>query len=112
MKVEIHNNGARYTLLEPVAFPIEGVTVPAGFVTDFASVPKILWSIFPPTGWYQRAALLHDYLYVCRVLPASRWEADCAFLRQMRLDGVGARTRWTLFLAVRLFGGRHFRRSR
>lgn len=32
-------------------------------VTDFASVPKFLWPWLPPTGWYGKAALLHDHLY-------------------------------------------------
>jgi hypothetical protein len=39
------------------------ILVPAGYVTDFASVPMLLWSFFPPIGKYNRAALVHDYLY-------------------------------------------------
>jgi hypothetical protein len=26
------------------------IVVPAGFVTDFASTPRALWSVIPPTG--------------------------------------------------------------
>lgn len=110
MLVNISNSGRSYTLCEDVYFRDEGVLVPCGFRTDFASVPKILWSIFPPTGYYQRAALLHDYLYAYgykSCLP--RAEADASFMRQMKRDGVGARTRYTLWLAVRLFGRRFFK---
>lgn len=39
------------------------VTVPAGFTTDFASVPRGLWNVFPPAGRYAPAAVLHDFLY-------------------------------------------------
>jgi hypothetical protein len=39
------------------------ILIPAGYVTDFASVPMLLWSFFPPIGKYNRAALVHDYLY-------------------------------------------------
>jgi hypothetical protein len=39
------------------------IHVPVGFVTDFASVPKLFWNLIPPTGWYGKAAVLHDYLY-------------------------------------------------
>jgi hypothetical protein len=44
------------------------ITVPAGFVTDFASVPRVFWSVLPPTGTYQLAAVVHDFLY---------WDQGC-----------------------------------
>lgn len=48
------------------------VIVPAGFPTDMASVPQIVWNIFPPQGgsWanYGQAAVLHDYLYRCATI--------------------------------------------
>ena len=30
--------------------PEELILVPAGFVTDLASVPRIVWSFYPPDG--------------------------------------------------------------
>ena len=39
------------------------IKVPEGFVTDGASVPKLLSNIFPPTGEYLPAAVVHDLLY-------------------------------------------------
>ena len=36
--------------------------VPAWFKTDLASVPRIAWYLFPPSGEYAAAAALHDYL--------------------------------------------------
>lgn len=40
------------------------VTVPAGFVSDLASVPQVLWSFgLSPADKYTRAAIIHDYLY-------------------------------------------------
>lgn len=38
-------------------------TVPAGFITDFNSIPFGLWNLFPPTK-YGEAAVAHDELYV------------------------------------------------
>lgn len=38
------------------------VTVPDGFFTDGATVPRMLWWLFPPWGVYGQAAVLHDYL--------------------------------------------------
>lgn len=40
------------------------IRVPAGFVTDFASIPRAFWVVLPPTGKYGKAAVVHDYLYV------------------------------------------------
>jgi hypothetical protein len=40
------------------------VHVPAGFITDFASIPRVLWSFIPPTGFYGKAAVIHDFLYI------------------------------------------------
>lgn len=37
--------------------------VPAGFVTDFASIPRPLKWLFPDSINYGRAALVHDQLY-------------------------------------------------
>ena len=38
------------------------LTVPAGFETDFASVPRLLWPILPLSdAVYDKAAVLHDY---------------------------------------------------
>ena len=39
------------------------VNVPTGFVTDLASIPRPFWSVFPKTGRYAYAAIVHDYLY-------------------------------------------------
>lgn len=41
----------------------EVITVPPGFVTDFASIPWGLWNLFPPLGPWARPAIIHDFLY-------------------------------------------------
>jgi hypothetical protein len=38
-------------------------TVPAGFITDGASVPRPLWMFYPPDGLHRAAAVAHDWLY-------------------------------------------------
>jgi len=40
------------------------IAVPAGFVSDGASVPRALWSIYPPFGKYLEAAVVHDWFCV------------------------------------------------
>ena len=58
-------------------------TVPIGFITDGASIPKIFWSFIgsPFTGLYRRAALIHDYLYATQT--TTRVYADRVFLEAM-----------------------------
>ncbi len=41
----------------------DSIVVPAGFVTDFASIPKELQSVFSALGPYLVAGIVHDYLY-------------------------------------------------
>ena len=36
---------------------------PKGFVTNFASIPRIFWRIFPPVDNYDPAAVIHDAGY-------------------------------------------------
>jgi hypothetical protein len=42
---------------------LPSVSVPVGFVTDFASIPRALWTALPRDGDYVWAAVVHDYLY-------------------------------------------------
>lgn len=87
------------------------VYVPAGFLTDGASVPWPLWSILPPWGPYGQAAVVHDILcetmtyYVDGVeVPIhSRKTADDIFLEAMAVAGVSKWKRWTLYAGVRAY---------
>ena len=77
--------------------------VPVGFLTDFASVPRLLMSLVPPIGKWTRAAVLHDWLCTVGIMlgiVTSR-EADGIFRRVMREEGVGLVLRWNMWVAVR-----------
>ena len=50
------------------------ISVPKGFVTDLASIPRLFWTIFPPAAAYSYPAIIHDYLYWFQ--PCSRETAD------------------------------------
>ena len=78
------------------------VAVPAGFVTDLASLPWFTSLLFKKLGKSQRAAVLHDYLYKHRV-DSKTW-ADRQFLEAMRIDGVKRWRRNSMWLAVSVFG--------
>lgn len=90
-----------WLLLEPVIY--EGrkqrFEVPAGFMTDFASVPQAFTWLIPRYGIYTKAAVLHDYL--CVEKPVNRSDADGIFRRVMRELEVSFLRRWIMWAAVR-----------
>jgi hypothetical protein len=78
------------------------VRVPIGFVTDFASIPRIFWSLLRPDGTYSYAAVIHDFLYWEQYL--SR-EASDAILRLCMEDfKINAAVITTIHSGVRLGG--------
>jgi hypothetical protein len=85
------------------------VTAYAGFNTDFASIPRILWRIAPPaTGRYIWAAVIHDYIYRTADVNITRKEADKIFLNAMIESGVNPFLRQAMYRSVRLGGGSSF----
>jgi hypothetical protein len=81
-------------------------TVPAGFTTDFASVPRLMHWLTLPYGGYTRAAVLHDYLLglIGHPDPAtavSSRDADGVFRLAMQELGVPWLKRWSMWAAVR-----------
>lgn len=66
------------------------ITVPAGYLTDGATVPRALWSIIPPWGAYGQSAVVHDilceYLSIMvsgKMTPITRQRADEIFAEAM-----------------------------
>ena len=110
-------------LLEPVDYRVgsaesdEQIMVPAGFETDFASIPWGLWNLFPPLGPWARPAIIHDFLYatrgdgifgtrkwITREVAYSRAEADAIFREAMEVVEVPAWRRAIMYRAVRIGG--------
>lgn len=104
--------------------PTELITVPAGFVTDLASVPRPVWSVYPPDGPWVKAAVVHDFLYdtggrgiwnsrigITRDRPYSRSEADGILREAMADRNVGRWEQAVIWTAVRLGGRRGWKDS-
>ena len=133
-----------WELCEPVSYYLEvpggeTVVVCAGFVTDFASVPRPFWWWVAPWGRHGRAAIVHDCLYQRGVIsrpdgtsrrPDKR-ESDRIFRQAMavldlailnrhpfwkrhpRLScgrlALAVPRRWLMWAAVAVFGGPAYR---
>lgn len=78
-------------------------TVPAGFVTDFASVPRVVTWLIPRFGRYTLAAVLHDWLCGPGIRGGviSPVDTDGVFRRVLRELGVPVVQRWLMWAGVR-----------
>jgi len=101
-------DGKNWKLLEKFEYYIgekennNVIKIPKGFITDFASIPRIFWTIIGhPTGKYGKSAVIHDWLY--RKGIGTRKQADKIFLDGMKVLRVFYLRRWTIYFAVRLF---------
>lgn len=83
------------------------ITVPEGFETDFASVPRLPLAYWMMGNVAHKAAVVHDYLYRTGSVPKE--VADKIFREAMETTGVWAWRRWPMYWAVSLFGGPNYK---
>ena len=103
---EADSNGrGTWQLLTDLSFLSETyglIVVPAGFETDFASVPRVPVAFWLAGATADASAVIHDYLIrhdhaQCRI--SWRQAAD-VFREAMRAEGVPAWRRWLMHWAV------------
>jgi hypothetical protein len=106
--------GFTYRLCQPDG--VQYVSIPRGFITDFASFP--LGIVFKsPGGRWDKAAVVHDVLYKTGVVsvdgrsagrsdprPITRGEADAIFKEAMTVAGVGWFPKQIIYAGVRVGG--------
>lgn len=88
------------------------IEVPAGFLTDGASVPRIFWTVFSPFGDYFSAAVIHDFLYTAGNRRFDRATVDRIFLAAMKDAGVPFVRRRLIYRAVRVGGWPNYQGKR
>ena len=81
-------------------------TVPAGFQTDLASVPRLPVVYWLTGGTSNAAAVVHDYLYSTHLV--DRKTADAVLREASAVTGVPAWRRSLMWAGVRVFGGSHW----
>lgn len=106
--VAMREGDRMYMLTEPFGFHsnIYGgvITVPQGFYTDMASIPRVLQPVIAKDEPIE-PAVIHDWLYNWQCdLRVSRRDADLIFLEAMTIAGMGKIKRGLIFHAVRNFG--------
>ena len=85
------------------------ITVPAGFITNGVSSPRIFWSICPPlAGPFGEPAVVHDYMYSKEGAKYSRAYADEVLVSFGYQNGANIVECSLVYAAVRLFGGSRY----
>ena len=62
-------DGNTWVIVRPFGYDVERegsgdrIDVRVGFMTDFASIPRLFWIALPKWGKYGNAAVIHDWLY-------------------------------------------------
>ena len=80
-------------------------TVPTGYITDFASVPRLPLAYWWTGDTAHMSAVLHDWLCTDVYPDLMSWrEAADLFREAMIAEGTPAWRRWMMYWAVRLFG--------
>ena len=86
------------------------IKVPKGFVTDYASIPKLFRTVVLPYGKHSGVSVVHDWLYSSNCnLDVSREKADKIFLEILKEEKVNFLLRIVMYIAVRKFGRSRFR---
>lgn len=111
---ELTRGDDSWTLSSPLIYSsdlaIDGryvIKVPAGFTTDFASVPRfpLVYAVAGNTA--HKAAVVHDYLYQNGI--GTKYVADRIFLEAMKVSGIPLWRRQLMYLAVRVGGKGNFK---
>lgn len=98
---KLHNG--RWLLSREFCFQVDGqpYCVPQGFETDFASVPRLPFAYLLAGNTSHEAAVIHDWMYADGF---KRPYADQVFRAALQTEGVADWRRWSMWVAVRIFG--------
>ena len=117
--VELTSEGKKWKVARRFTYRIgkkysrKFISIPTGFETDFASIPKFILPLLPMWAKYNKPSPIHDYLYRNKMVmekPITRKEADDIFYEAMLIDfrrhKSGKIVAWLEWFAVRLFAWR------
>ncbi len=98
----------KWKVVKDFDFILDGTihTVTKGFETDLASTPRFSWMVFPKSGVYTEAAVIHDFMYVNALY--NKKKADKAFKMALKFCGVGLIRRNLMYTSVRIGGSGNY----
>jgi hypothetical protein len=115
LRVEL-DNGKKWRLVERFSVYTEQtgeekvwIEVEEGFETDFASIPKIFLPFLEWRDKFNKAAVVHDWLYNTKQF--DRKTTDKIFLELMLTLGINEFKAYLFYFIVRAFGWTHWRKK-
>jgi hypothetical protein len=115
LKVELEANGKKWKLSEKFIVYTEKageekiwIEVEEGFETDFASIPKIFIPFLEWRDKFNKASVVHDWLYHTKQF--DRKTSDKIFLELMFALGINKYKAYIFYFMVRAFGWLYWRR--
>lgn len=100
----------KWVVMSPLVYQSDvagrAITVPAGYETDLASVPRLPFVYWLTGGTSNEAAVVHDYLYSTHLV--DRKTADAVLKEASGVTGVPAWRRWLMWAGVRIGGASHW----
>jgi hypothetical protein len=105
LEVELINDDTIWRLKQPLMYYSDllecTLVVPAGFETDFASVPRVPVAYYLFGSRAHRESVIHDYLFRKDSKPVVDFmTANTVFLEAMELRGKTKFVRYAMFLGV------------
>lgn len=91
----------------PKVYKYHYIVAPAGFLTDYASIPTIIprWWLDGDDKYVREAAVIHDFIYSKDSFYAlTREECDKIFLLGLKVLGCPWYKAYSAYAAVRLLG--------
>lgn len=101
------HEGHWFCLLEDLSYEDEDgsiYTAPAGTLTDFASIPRAVWWLWPRQGKHSAASVIHDRECSLKRLPSPKVHG--IYRRALKACQCSTVTQWVHWTMVRLFGPR------
>lgn len=120
-QLEDQEDGCTARLLQRLTYlTLDGwlIEATAGFLTDFASIPWLIWFLIPPRGKFNRPGVIHDFLY--RFAPTdpktgvacTQARADAIIREACENCDVRFTRRWAIWAGLRLGGWWTWRKYR
>lgn len=104
---EVAGGGDTWALTAPLLYVgyYVSVMVPTAYETDYATVPRLLWPLFPKSGRWNKAAVVHDHLitdYLTAREPIlTSAQVDEEFRHALKDCNVHTISRWLMWAGVR-----------
>jgi hypothetical protein len=100
-----------WTLVAPLVYQSDVAgqtfTIPVGFQTDLASVPRVPIAYWLTGGTANMPAVVHDWLYTFKPIP--RWMCDAVLKEASAVVGVEPWRYWLMWAGVRIGGWAHWK---